>query len=158
MDFIKIETITQTNKHLAFEIPSEGLYAINCLSGVSIELLDKIYELCIINDYLVLITEDRDLRNGFHPTSFVKDNRCENNVVAFDFNGGFLWNIGSIVGDIKMPFNSISCILKSEAEIEFNVKWPEANDILLRCIAGGFTFIIDVGNKKLLLKLSGNVK
>ncbi len=158
MEFIKIETITHNNKHLAFEISSEGLYNINCLSGLSIESLDKIYEICIIYDCLVLITEDRILRNGFNPIPFTSENRCENNVVAFNSDGVFLWNIGSIVGDIKMPFSSISSVLKSEAEIECGVRWPEANNILLKCIAGGFTFIIDVKNEKMLYKIGGKVK
>ena len=57
-----------------------------------------------------------------------------------------------------MPFSSISSVLKSEAEIECGVRWPEANNILLKCIAGGFTFIIDVKNEKMLYKIGGKVK
>lgn len=57
-----------------------------------------------------------------------------------------------------MPFSSVSCVLKSDAEKEFGVKIPGSTDIFLKGIAGGFVFIIDAVNKKMLYKLSGKVK
>lgn len=158
MEFVKIETITYGKKHFSFEIELEGLYNINCISGLPINSLDKICELCVLDNHLILLTEDRDLRNGFHPTPFMKDDRNTNNVLAYDLCGNFLWNIGSVVGDIKMPFSSISCVLKSEAEIEYGITFPCISDVLLKCIAGGFTFIIDVSNKTLLSRISGKAK
>lgn len=88
----------------------------------------------------------------------MKDDRSDNNIIAYDLRGNFLWNIGSIAGDIKMPFSSVSCVLKSDAEKEFGVKIPGSTDIFLKGIAGGFVFIIDAVNKKMLYKLSGKVK
>lgn len=158
MGFIRIETVTCINKRFAFEIESEGLHKINCLSGLAIESPDKIYEICIMNDVLAVRTEDRDFRNGFQHVSFVKEDRSENNILVYDWHGTFLWNIGSVVGDIKMPFSSVSCILKAEAENEFGITLPQDTDTLLKCIAGGFTFIIDAINKKMLYKTSGQVK
>lgn len=158
MEFVKIETTTYGNKRFSFEIESEGLYKINCLSGVPIESLDKIYEVCIMDNYLILLTEDRDLRNGFRPTPFIKEDRSENNVLVYDLCGNFLWNIGSVVGDIKMPFDSISCVFKSETEDEYGITLPCVSDVLLKCTAGGFTFIIDTDNKTLLAKISGKAR
>jgi hypothetical protein len=106
----------------------------------------------------VIKTEDRDFRNGFQVVPFVKDEREENNVLAYDWEGNFLWNVGSIVGDIKMPFSNISHISKKEAEKDFGVIIPEDVGILLKCIAGGFIFIIDATNRKMLYKISGKVK
>ena len=158
MGYIKIETVTCNKERFAFEIESEGLYKINCLSGVAVESLDKIYEICIFYNMLVLRTEDKDFRNGFQHVSFLKDDRSENNILAFDSHGNFLWNIGSIVGDVKMPFSSVSCVFKADVEKDFGVTLPGGTDILLKCIAGGFIFIVDAINKKILYKISGKVK
>ena len=158
MGYIKIETVTSNKERFAFEIEYDGLYKINCLSGLAVESPDKICEICIFHNIFVLRTEDKDFRTGFQHVSFLKDDRSENNVLAYDLRGNFLWNIGSIVGDIKMPFSSVSCVLKADAEKEFGVKIPGSTDIFLKGIAGGFVFIIDAVNKKMLYKLSGKVK
>lgn len=158
MGYIKIETVTSNKERFAFEIESDGLYKINCLSGSAIETLDKTYEICILPDILILRTEDRDFRGGFHHASFLKEDRRENNIIAYDLLGNFLWNIGSIVGDIKMPFSAVTCILKADAEKDFGITIPCGSEILLECIAGGFVFIVDAINGKLLYKLSGKAK
>lgn len=158
MGYVKIEMVTSNNKRFAFEMETEGLYKINSLSGLPIESLDKIYEICIFYDLLVITTEDRDFRCGSQPYPFIKNDRSENNVLAFDFHGNFLWNIGSIVGDIKMAFDSVTCVLKTEAEKEYGIEITSDTEILLRCIALGFTFIIDPVNKKLLYRVAGKVK
>lgn len=158
MGYIKIETVTSIKDRFSFEIESDGLYKINFLSGLAVESLDKICEICIFHNILVLRTEDRDFRNGFQHVSFLKDDRSENNIIAYDLCGSFLWNIGSIVGDIKMPFSSVSCVLKADVEKDFGVTVPGSADVLLKCIAGGFIFIVDAINKKMLYKFSGKVK
>lgn len=158
MEFVTIETITSGNKRCVFTIGTEGLYNINCISGIQIELLDKISRICIMDNYIILKTEDRDFRNGIWPVPFLKDERIENNVLVYDLNGNFLWNIGEVVGDIKMAFDNISCMFKSDAEKEFEEDFSNTSDILLECIAAGFTFIVDVGNKKLVSRVSGRVK
>ena len=158
MGYIKIETVTCNNERFAFEIESDGLYKINCLSGLAVESLDKICEICIFHNILVLRTEDRDFRNGFQHIPFLKDDRSENNILAYDLHGNFLWNIGSIVGDIKMAFSSVSCVFNADAEKDFGITMPGDTEILLKCIAGGFIFIVDALNNKMLYKLSGKVK
>ncbi len=158
MGYIKIETVTCSNERFAFEIESDGLYRINCLSGAVVESLDKICEICIIRDILVLRTEDRDFRNSFKHVPFLKDNRSENNILAFDLHGNFQWNIGSIVGDIKMAFSSVSCISKADAERKFGILIQSDTEMLLMCIAGGFIFLIDAINQRLVYKLAGKVK
>ncbi len=158
MGFVIIETITDSNCRFGFEIASERLCKINCLSGVTVESLDEIYEICIFQDYLVLLTEDRDFRKDCRNAPAVKDNRCENNIFIYDLHGTYLWNIGDVVGDIKMPFRSISCIFKAEAEMEYSISLPNSANTFLKCIAGGFAFLIDIPNKKLLCKTAGSIK
>lgn len=158
MGYIKIETVTSNKERFAFEIESDGLYRINCLSGLAVESLDQICEICIFYNILVIRTEDRDFRNGSQQAPFLKDDRSVNNILAYDFHGNFLWNIGSVVGDIKMAFSSVSCVLKADAEKDLGITIPGDTEILLKCIAGGFVFIVDAISNKMLYKLSGKVK
>ncbi len=156
--YISVHTITNGNKRITFEIESEGLYKIHCSSGLCIEVPDMICQICILDDYFIIETEDRDFRNGIRPVPFRKDDRSENNVLAFDSKGNFLWNIGSIVGDIKLAFDNIYCIFKSEAKDVFGITQPDIPDVLLHCTAAGWTFIIDIEKRKLLRKIGGMVR
>ena len=158
MEYITVNTITYGNKRVTFTIESEALFKLHCMSGITIEVLDKIHQICIVEDVFVLKTEVQDLRNGFYPVPFYKEDRSENNILAFDSEGIFLWNIGSIVGNIKIPFDNIFCVFKSEVEAEFGTIQTDASEVLLRCIAGGWTFIIDVKKRMLLYKVAGRVK
>lgn len=159
MGFIYIEVATNPDKKFNCEIESEGIYKINCLYGPSpiIETLDKIYKICITSDFLIVLTEDRDFRNGALHAPFIKDERRENNISIYDWKGVFLWNISEAVGDIKMSFDSVSCISKAKAEKEFGITLPDL-DYVLKCIACGFVFIVDAKNKKLLYKIAGKVR
>lgn len=157
MEFIRIETVTKDGKKFSSEIETEGLYRLNCTFGKSIEMLDKITAICISDGILLIMTEDRDFRNGCQSTSFVKDNREENNVNAFDFQGNHLWNIGELVGDIKMAFDGIAHLSSEEAKNLYGVICTPASN-LFKCISGGFVFIIDANDKKLLLKVTGGAK
>ncbi|MDL2287437.1 hypothetical protein LJB90_02605 [Eubacteriales bacterium OttesenSCG-928-G02] len=157
MGYIRIETVVNQNKKISFEIESNGLYSIN-IAGLPINTLDRISEICIVEDILIIRTEDRDFRNGTLFAPFIKNERKKNNIYAFNWHSDFLWNIADIVGDIKMSFSSISHISKEKAESEFEVTIPEGTSILFRAIAGGFTFIIDVVNKNLLYKIPGKVR
>ena len=92
MGSVKIETINRDKKFM-MEIESDNLYAINCLSGKTVEFLDRIREICIAEEIILIRTEDQDFRNGSQNAPFVKDNREENNVNAFDWQGNHLWNL-----------------------------------------------------------------
>ena len=153
MGYVTIRTLTYGKNWVSFDIESQGLYKIHCLSGVPIESLDKILQVCITDKNFILLTEDRDFRDGALTAPWVKDDRSTNNVWVYDINGTLLWNIGSIVGDIKMAFDGIGCAFKSEAELEYGHKFPSASEVLLIGIAAGLTFIIDVDNKTLLAKI-----
>lgn len=155
MGFIYIEVATNPDKKFICEIESEGIYKINCLYGPIIETPDKIYQICITSDFLIVLTEDRDFRNGALTAPFIKDERRENTISVYDWKGAFLWNISEAVGDIKMPFTSVSCLSKIEAEKEFGITLPDRIDYALKCNAWGCIFIVDVKNKKLLYKTAG---
>ena len=146
------------DKRFAMEIESDSLYAINCLAGKNVEFLDRIREICIAEEIILIRTEDRDFRNGCQSAPFVKDNREENNVNAYDWAGNHLWNIGELVGDIKMAFDGISHITPAEAKREFGIKPKRNAQCLFGCFAGGFMFVIDAESKKTLCKVAGKVK
>ena len=127
--------------------------AINCLAG-KVEFLDTIRDICTAEEIILIRTEDRDFRNGCLIAPFVKDNREQNNVNAYDWAGNHLWNIGELVGDIKMAFDGITHITPAEAKREFGIKVKRNARCLFRCVAGGFVFVIDAENRKIaLLKL-----
>ena len=108
MIYTRIETIMANGNKSWMEIATEGLYEMVCPSGKKIVVPDKICNIIICDAFLVLRTEDRDFRNGRSYASFVKDNREVNNIDAFDWQGNHLWNIGEIVGDVKMAFDDFS--------------------------------------------------
>lgn len=158
MGFVRIETITGQGKKFSMWIESEGLYAVNCTLGKNVEFLDKVLDICITDDILLIRTEDRDFRNGCQSAPWIKVNREENNVNAYDWQGNCLWNIGELVGDIKMAFDSITHITPEEAKETLGIRLnPDAHHVF-RCIACGFTFLIDAKNKKMLYKIAGKVK
>ena len=158
MGFIKIETMIGGSEKISFGIESESLYKINCYSGQLFESLDRISEICIINNIFIVRTEDRDFRNGAQNAPFIKDERRENNVWIYDYYGSFKWNIANVLGDIKMAIDNVSCISKEKAEKEFGIMLPTDSEALIHCTALGFTYIIDVKNIKLLYKVAGRVK
>lgn len=157
MGSVKIETINRDKKFM-MEIESDNLYAINCLSGKNVAFLDRIREICIAEGIILIRTEDRDFRNGCQSAPFVKDNREENNIHAFDWQGNHLWNIGELVGDIKMAFDGITHITPSEANSQFGIRLKRNAQGLFMCVSGGLVFIIDAFNKKMLCKVTGYIR
>ena len=157
MSFVRIEIISKGNKKFSSEIETNNSYSINCSSGETIKFPDKICDVCISDGIMLVRTEDRDFRSGCQNVPFIKDNREKNNIDAFDWQGTHLWNIGDIVGDIKMAFDGITYITSEEAQLEFQVV-AESSHELFRCIAGGFVFVIDATAHKLLCKVSGKAK
>ena len=136
MGTVKIESATRDKKFI-MELESDNLCAINCLAG-KVECLDTIRDICIAEE-IILIRE-------------------ENNVNAYDWAGNHLWNIGELVGDIKMAFDGISHITPAEAKREFGIKVKRNARCLFRCVAGGFVFVIDAENRKMLCKAAGRAK
>ena len=154
MEWVKTE-IQVDGKKLSYETESNGLYHINCLSNV-INVQDKIIEILVTKDMIIILTEDRDLRNGARQAPIYKDDRQINNIDAYSWNGQHLWNIGEIVGDIKTPFTGSALILNDELVDKgvLNVENEYSFDLLV-CCAGAYQFTIDPVNKKIISKISG---
>ncbi len=155
MGFIQIETVLGEQKRFAFELESEGIYTLNCLSRTPIQSLDKIWQICIVKDMVIIRTEDRDFRDGRQFASWKKDARRENNILAYDWQGNKLWNIGEIVGDIKAAFLGVHAIFHKEVTEEFGIALPENSGQLIRCFDGCWMYIIDATNKTVIHKFSG---
>ena len=90
--------------------------------------------------------------------SWIKDKREINNVDAYDHNGNHLWNIGKIIGDIKMQIDGISHITAEQAIDDYGIAVGENKKDLFSCTAGGYLMVIDGTQQKLLLKMSGMSK
>lgn len=158
MGVVRVETIINQNKKFSMWIESEGLYSINCTAGWNVEFLDKVLDICITDEFMLVRTEDRDFRNGCQSAPWVKDNREENNINVYDWQGNHLWNIGEVVGDVKMAFDAITHITPEEAEKNLGIQLEPNAHHVFSCIAAGFMFVIDVKNKKMLYKIAGKVR
>ena len=158
MGVVSIQTVLNDDTEFWFQIEVEDLRMINCPVR-RIESLDKIYQICVIDHLLVITKEDRGFRDGrsyLSPSDI--DERSINNVDVYDWDGNHLWNIGDIVGDIKMPFDSVAHISQKRAREEFDIAINAYTGPLFQCIAAGFVYIIDASKRKLLGKFSGRVK
>lgn len=154
MGFVKVETQIGEKK-LSFEIESNGLYQINCLSYV-INKPDKIIEILITDDIIFILTEDRDFRLGALQAPIYKNERRNNNLDAYDWKGQHLWNIGDIVGDIKTNFTGATLTTNKNLVIEKIVDvHNEYSANILICFAGAYRYIIDPKNKTIISKTNG---
>ena len=136
-------------KKLSFETESSELHQLNFLSHMhTIHTPDKILSILIIKDMIILLTEDRDFRNGALHTPIYKDDRRINNINAYDWGGRHLWNIGDIVGDIKTPFTGATLTANDDSDDN------KQKDLLI-CFAGDFRFVIDPVNNTVVSKTSG---
>ena len=154
MGHINVQILTN-GKKLSFETESNGLYLLNDLLH-PIKTEDKILTALVTDDTIVLRTEDRDFRNGASQAPWLKNDRRINNIDAYDWEGRHLWNIGDIVGDIKMAFNGCSVISNKNlvAEGELHAEKTHSENLLI-CVAGGYRFIIDPSDKTILSKTNG---
>ncbi|MBQ3489246.1 MAG: hypothetical protein IJA86_01485 [Clostridia bacterium] len=154
MGFIQVEILTH-GKKLSFEMESHGLYQLDFPKN-TLKTLDKILSVLITDDRIILRTEDRDFRHGALQAPWLKDNRRMNNIDAYDRDGNHLWNIGDIVGDIKMSFTG--CHLTSNAQLvddgAINTETAYSANLLV-CFSGGYRFIIDPIHQTVISKTSG---
>ena len=157
MGFITIESVITEDKKFTMEIESAGLHAINCCLSRNLQFLDNVIKICISDDILLVLTEDRDFRDGALNAPFIKDNREVNNIDAYDWQGNHLWNIGDWVGDIKMSFDGFTHISAKAAKKNYGVNCFASKN-LYACLSGGFVFIIDSKKQKMLYKIAGKVR
>ncbi len=151
MAFIRIQTVLSNDNVFLFEIESDDLYTINCLTKTPIQTLDKIHQICIAENIVIIKTEDRVFRNGATHVSYEEiGERRENNILAYDWQGNFLWNIGEIVGDIKMPVFGFSAVQHQVAQEECGTPLPEGCGLLLYCFAGNCRYLIDATHRTVL--------
>ena len=156
MGWIRVETCIDGTKH-CFEIESDA-WKLNFPSGILLDTPDKITQICISKERIVIRTEDPDFRNGNMLAPILKESRRINNINAYDHNGVHQWNIGDLVGDIHMQFDYVTHITAAEAKQLYGVKIHKTKHQLYSCIAEGFVYLIDANDKRLLYRISGEVK
>ena len=79
------------------------------------------------------------------------------NIDAYDMEGNHLWNIGELVGDIKIQFDWLNHISARDIKKHYGVRCARS-DSLYACIAEGFFYIIDAKKQLLLTKISGQIR
>ena len=157
--WVTIETVLGNGRRYILDMESDGLYKLNPnWTGNILEFKDKICKMIVTEDLLIVRTEDRDFRDGSQSAAWIKDNREINNVDAYDHNGNHLWNIGKIIGDIKMQIDGISHITAEQAIDDYGIAVSVNQKDLFSCTAGGYLRVIDGTQQKLLLKMSGMSK
>ena len=68
--------------------------------------------------------------------------------------GNHLWNIGSIIGDIRMQIDGFCHITADEAVKNFGIEVSPEQKNLFSCTSGGYLMVIDGTDQKLLLKVA----
>ena len=157
MGFVTVETVISKNKAFTMEIETAGLYQINCGLCKILAFPGKVLKVSVADGILLVLTEDRDFRDGSDHAPILKDNRQINNIDAYDWQGNHLWNIGELVGDIKIQFDWLNHISARDIKKYYGVRCARS-DSLYACIAEGFVYIIDAKKQLLLTKISGQIR
>ncbi len=146
--------VIMDNKVLLLQMDISELKKMH-INDAFLDSLDKICEISITKDLVIITTEDPDFRNGAKCVPIMKENRRENNITAYDWQGNRVWNIADIVGDIKMSFfgGSVCTIETLKNTVGFDERLvPEGHD-LFTCVAEGFLFVVDLTDAKVLQTL-----
>ena len=135
-------TILIDGKRLHFESKLDDLYQISVMHHF-VDFADRITEISITKDYIIVVTLPRDCKTN-------------DNINAYDWDGNHLWNIGDIVGDIKIPFCGGQVVTAKQLnEPNCLESIDEVPSVLYSCVAGGFLFIIDPIQKRVIKKIAG---
>ena len=117
-----------------------------------LESEDSIYEIAITKEYILVTTQDPDLRNSVH-APLVKDDRSINNINAYDWNGRHRWNIGQIVGDIKAAFwgGTVTTkeLLSAHAGIDPD-KLVDGHELFVCTATNDRMYVIDLTDRQLI--------
>lgn len=112
-----------------------------CLCSHLIDRSEKVYEISITKDIVIITTEyaTQD-ESGF----------ATDNINAYDWDGNFLWNIADIVGDLKVPYFGGTVTTKElmRAHHDFDESCCDDSCELFCCSAGNRLYLIDLNDKK----------
>lgn len=120
-----------------------------------LESPDVIHGIAITKDYLIVMTEDPDLRNSTS-APLIKKNRSTNNINAYDWAGNHMWNIAEIVGEITASFWGGTVTTKELITDHVGVdpqKINENHDLFVCTATNDCLYIIDLTEKKLVQKV-----
>ena len=112
-----------------------------------LDSLDTIYEIAISKDFLIITTEDPDLRNSI-TAPLIKDNRSINNINAYAWIGNHVWNVAEIIGDIKATIWSGSLITNETASTYVSI--DSSHEFFMCHASNDFSYIIDLTERKLV--------
>lgn len=142
------------NKRVSFSIAGAEYNKRLAMSAHILESPDNIYQISVSKDYLIVTAEDPDVRDQI-PQPMVKRDRSINNINAYDWKGNHMWNIGEIVGDIRVPFFGGSVTTKDVIMRDVDDPSEICDDHeYFYCIgADDHRYIIDLTEKKLIGKV-----
>ena len=125
------------------------------MSGNILESPDIIYDIAVTKDYIIVTTESLGVRN--HMLKHLDKCDCPiNNINAYDWKGNHMWNIGEIVGDIRVPFCGGTVTTKELLVDHAVVDTTRINDdheLYCGTSRDSYLYIIDLTEKKLVQKV-----
>ena len=125
-----------------------------CLDYATLKSLDPILGVVMTKEYLIVLTEDPDFRDGRTQAPIYVDSVPVNNINAYHWDGTHAWNIADIVGDIRTYF--CGCAARANEyvrDVPEVANHPEIwNHEFIRASTMDFFYLIDITDKKLIQK------
>ncbi len=118
---------------------------------------DRITELNITKELVIVTTEDPDFRGGAQIAPWEKEAPLAvNNIQAYDWQGNPRWNIADIVGQIPYSFQgcSVNAIQQLSQINGVDTSRCDPTHAYLTAHACGFLYLIDLQEGKLVQRIS----
>lgn len=146
--------VLMNQKVVSFSVDAKNVKHL-AMYAHTLESPDAIYEIAVSKDYIIVTTERPEARGGI-PAPMVRKDRSINNINAYDWKGNHMWNIGEIVGDIRVPFNGGTVTTKNllidHAGVDASLI-DESHELYCCTSADSYLYIIDLTEKRLIQKV-----
>ena len=140
-------------KESHFCIDAPEAYEIR-LTYTTLKSLDPILGVVMTKEYLIVLTEDPDFRDGRTQAPIYVDSVPVNNINAYHWDGTHAWNIADIVGDIRTYFYRCTpCSSEYVMGVPEVANHPEIWDHeFIEASTADFYYLTDITDKKLIRK------
>ena len=136
-----------------FYIDAPETYEVR-LTYTTLKSLDPILGVVMTKEYLIVLTEDPDFRDGRTQAPIYVDSVPVNNINAYHWDGTHAWNIADIVGDIRTYFRGCAARANEYVrDVPEVVNRPEIwNHEFVGASTLDFDYLIDITDRKLIKK------
>lgn len=118
-----------------------------------LESSDRICDISITKDYLIVTTEYPDPQNTAS-APLIKKNQSTNNINAYDWMGNHIWNIGEIIGDCNVPFSGGTVTTKDSLISDIDAsKISQDHEYYICFSKNNYKYIVDLTTKELVQRV-----